>query len=324
MPPRDRSKPVRTPHRTRGIPPVRRLVVKIGSAALADDGRLRLPTLHRLATDIAGAIDAGVEVIVVTSGAVASGFRLLGLERRPSTIVEKQAAAAVGQSRLMQAWADAFHVHSRVVAQALLTADDLSHPVRLENARSTLLALTARGVTPIINENDTVSFDEIKLGDNDRLSALVATLVKADLLLILSTVSGLYAEGDARRLIPVVPDAGAALAHVQEGTTGVGTGGMATKLQAAAIATREGVAVVVASATEPSVVARMLAGEALGTYFPPHAKGAGRGGATRRAATNAVARGAAKQTQGARAERRSGRERRANGSGGAKGSGGSS
>ncbi len=266
---------------------MRRLVVKIGSAVLADDGRLRLPALHRLATDISSVMDSGVEVIVVTSGAVASGFRLLGLESKPTTIVQKQAAAAVGQSRLMQAWADAFHVHSRVVAQALLTDDDLRHPARLQNARRTLLELTSRGVAPLVNENDTVSFDEIKLGDNDRLSALVATLVHADLLVILSTVSGLYERGDAKRVIPLVPDADAALAHVQEGMSGVGTGGMGTKLQAASIATGEGIGVIVASGAEPSVVSRALRGEALGTYFPAKdGAGAGARDSTRRKAAS--------------------------------------
>lgn len=257
----------------RPIPPVRRLVVKIGSAVIADDGRLDHGALARIADDASAAMRRDIEVILVSSGAVASGFRLLGLESKPKTIVQKQAAAAVGQSRLMQGWSDAFARHVTPVAQALLTADDLDHRGRVLNARHTLLELTSRAVVPIVNENDTVSFDEIKLGDNDRLSALVASLVRADLLLILSSARGLYDGGDAARVIPVVPDASEAMGHVRAEQTNVGTGGMQTKLEAAAIATAAGVGVVVAGGAEPNVIARVLAGEALGTWFPPGVKG---------------------------------------------------
>jgi glutamate 5-kinase len=243
-------------------------VIKIGSAVLAPDGELDRSRVARLASDVAGAVDTGTRVVIVTSGAVASGFRALGLTAKPRTIVEKQAAAAVGQPRLMAAWSDALATHAKASAQVLLTADDFDDRRRTLNARRTLEELLARGVVPIINENDSVSFDEIKLGDNDRLSALVVGLVRADALVILSSAGGVYEGGDASRVIPRLDDPLEALRHVQRETTSVGTGGMGTKLQAAAMASEAGAWVVIAPGAGAGVLARALKGEGVGTFIP--------------------------------------------------------
>jgi glutamate 5-kinase len=260
-------------------------VVKIGSAVLAPEGTLDPASVERLAADIARVVGVARargtsrRVVVVSSGAVASGFGALGLAKPPKEIMLKQAAAAVGQSRLMRAWSDAFARHQLTVAQVLLTADDLDHRARHLNARNTLLALLERGIIPIINENDSVAFDEIKLGDNDRLSALVAGLVGAKQLIILSTAHGLYEHGNSRKIVPIVTDLAEARAHVTGGTSSVGTGGMHTKLDAVATAAAAGVATVIAGGVLPDVVSRVLAmakgGEAIGTSFPVAAKRVG-------------------------------------------------
>jgi glutamate 5-kinase len=205
------------------------VVVKIGSAVLAPEGALEPASIDRLAADIARAARSH-RLVIVSSGAVASGFGAMGLAKPPKEIMLKQAAAAVGQSRLMRAWSDAFARHGITVAQVLLTADDLDHRARHLNARNTLLALLERAIVPIINENDSVAFDEIKLGDNDRLSSLVAGLVGARQLLILSTAHGLYEHGNSKKILPIVTDLAAAREHVSGGTSSVGTGGMHTKL----------------------------------------------------------------------------------------------
>ncbi len=243
----------------------RRFVVKLGSAVLAPKGELDQKIIDSLAAQIAR--EPRRQCAVVSSGAVASGFRALGLSTMPRSIVQKQAAAAVGQQRLMAAWSAAFASHGRTVAQVLLTGDDLADRTRLLNARRTLEELLASGIVPIINENDSVSYDEIKVGDNDRLSSLVAGLVAADLLLVLSGVDGLYAGGDPRRIVPFVASIEEARSHIQTGTSAVGTGGMATKLLAAQIARDAGIAMVIAGGRVESVINRVLAGEALGTYF---------------------------------------------------------
>lgn len=253
----------------------RRVVVKLGSAVVAPGGELDPARLRALAADIAAWRARGREAVVVTSGAVASGFRALGLSAMPRAIVQKQAAAAIGQQRLMGAWAEAFGSAGVTVAQVLLTADDLDSRERQLNARNTLGELLGAGVVPIINENDSVSYAEIKVGDNDRLSALVAGLVDAQALVILSSVRGVYAgkgSGAGEVVVPVFESAAAAREHVRGEVSGVGTGGMATKIDAAEIATDAGAHVVIAPGAEAGVVGRVLAGEALGTHFPPRAK----------------------------------------------------
>ncbi|MBC7772256.1 MAG: glutamate 5-kinase [Pyrinomonadaceae bacterium] len=253
----------------------RTIVVKVGSAVLAPSGELDGASVIRLSDDLAAVARAGWRVVLVTSGAVASGFRSLGLQSPPKEIVLKQAAAAVGQQRLMRAYADAFTRHEITVAQVLLTGDDFDHRARHLNARGTLSTLLDRGVLPIINENDSVSFAEIKLGDNDRLSSLVAGLVQADLLLILSTAKGLYKDGDSSSIIPVVHDLMDARRHITAGTSGVGTGGMTTKLDAVETAASAGVSTVIAGGAVPNVVQRIVAGESIGTRFDIKLKAAG-------------------------------------------------
>ncbi|MGE3107575.1 MAG: glutamate 5-kinase [Phycisphaerales bacterium] len=256
----------------------RTVVVKIGSAVLAPRGELDARVVSRLSQEIAAAVKTGSggaggggaggwRVVLVSSGAVASGFASLGLTSPPKEIVLKQAAAAIGQQRLMRSYADAFARHRITVAQVLLTGDDFDHRTRHLNARGTLAALLEHGVVPIINENDSVSYDEIKLGDNDRLSALVAGLLRADLLLILSTARGLYERGDAGRIIPAVSDLAEARSHIAAGTSGVGTGGMTTKLEAVAAAAAAGIPTVIAGGDEPGGITRTLAGEPIGTRF---------------------------------------------------------
>lgn len=266
---------LRTPIRARAeLPRACRVVVKIGSAVLAPEGELDVPTLHRLAGEFAREMARGVELVIVSSGAVASGFRQMGLARKPGTIVQKQAAAAIGQPRLMRAYAEGFASApgGRVTAQVLLTAEDLDQRARVLNARRTLEELLERGVVPIINENDSVSFDEIKLGDNDNLSALVASLVHADALVILSTVKGMLDAGG--RVVSVVSKPDEALRHVQEGTSSTGTGGMMTKVTAARTAGAAGIPTVIAGGREPGMVGRVLGGAEVGTFFVPRDRAA--------------------------------------------------
>lgn len=250
----------------------RRVVVKVGSAVLARAGVLEPAHVARLVGDLGACLDADGRrrVVLVSSGAVASGFRALGLDKPPKLIADKQAAAAVGQPRLMAEYAAAFARlrPARTVAQVLLTADDIDHRARFLNARHTLDRLLASGVVPIINENDSVSFAEIKLGDNDRLSSLVASLIGADLLVILSSVPGVLSQ---KRVVPVIRSLDEALAYVSPDKSSVGTGGMEAKVTAASRAAALGIGVVIAGGDEPDVVQRVLTGEEIGTYFPPAA-----------------------------------------------------
>lgn len=263
-------------------PVVRRLVVKVGSAVVAPAGRVDPDALTRLCDDLAAVRRAGVGVVLVSSGAVASGFRALGLETMPRMIRQKQAAAAIGQPALMRAYAERLGVHGFTPAQALLTQDDFAHRERFLNARHTLETLLDAGVLPIVNENDSVVFDEIRLGDNDRLSALVATAIDADLLVLLSSAPGLI-DLSANAVIPVVrriDDARRFVDHAS--SSGVGTGGMATKLDAAGIAMDRGIPAVLTAgprAERPDPVSRVLRGEPLGTRFEPSSGSPNTGGA---------------------------------------------
>lgn len=258
----------------RPLPKIQRLVVKIGSAVVAPGGSLDQASVDRLADDVAAVRRMGVQVTLVSSGAIASGFRLLGLNAPPTSIELKQAAAAVGQQRLMAAWAAAFGRHGLTVGQLLLTSDDMLARRRYLNARHTLAQLHQHGVAPVINENDSVSYDEIHFGDNDALSAYVSGLVDADLLLILSRAKGLYAEGDENRVIPLVRLGGDAeiaglSRHVTDTKTLTGVGGMASKLTAIGVAWKLGVPALIAGGDEPGVMGRVLSGENLGTLFLP-------------------------------------------------------
>jgi glutamate 5-kinase len=260
----------------RALRTLKRLVVKIGSSLITRPGVGADPDrIDALATEIAR-VREGREIVLVTSGAIATGAARLTLAERPRSIPEKQAAAAVGQSALMWHYEASFKRHGIAVGQVLLTAQDISDRARYLNARNTLLALLGFDVLPIVNENDTVAVEEIKVGDNDNLSALVASLIDADLLVLLTDVDGLYTADPAR-------DAGARKLDTVTAVTAdierlawargseVSVGGMATKLQAAHKAAAAGIPMVIGSGREPGVLARVLAGEAVGTYFAPRA-----------------------------------------------------
>lgn len=256
----------------------RRVVVKVGSAVLAPAGRLDETAIERLADDLAALRARSIDVVLVSSGAVAAGFRTLGLASMPHAIRDKQAAAAVGQPALIHRYTTLLERHNIPVAQVLLTGDVLDHRSRYLNATHTLTTLLERRVLPIVNENDSVTHDEIKLGDNDRLSALVAGLVGADLLVILSSVDGLYESADPSRPIATVTDTDAARAHVSGDRSTTGTGGFATKLDAVDIARSHAVPTVVTRGptdARPAPLAAVLNAEPVGTVFPvPEGAGA--------------------------------------------------
>lgn len=249
----------------------RRLIVKIGSAVIAPDGVPSPESFAALGRQFVAVRARGVSLAVVSSGAVASGFRPLGFDRPPATMALKQAAAAVGQPLLMHAWAKALAPHGVTTAQVLLTAEDLGDRPRYLNARRTMAELLDRGVMPIINENDTVSYEEIRFGDNDMLSALAADVLSADALIILSKAHGLYVDGDPSRIIATVPsdENESAASNVRDERSSVGTGGMASKLAASMMSARWGIPTIVAGGGVPDVLTRLLAGEVLGTLFEP-------------------------------------------------------
>ncbi|MBI5596563.1 MAG: glutamate 5-kinase [Elusimicrobia bacterium] len=249
----------------------RRIVVKVGSGVLSGRAQgLDAAVIARLAREVAQARAAGREVLIVSSGAILAGRQRLKLSGRPS-IELKQAAAAVGQSRLMRTWEAALARSRLTAAQVLLTSDDLKDRERYLNARNTLLTLLGLGVVPVVNENDTVAVEEIKFGDNDGLSALVAGLVDARLLVLLTDQPGIFTadprkDPSARRIAAFAPgEAPPAL-----GAAGpLGTGGMASKARAAAQAAAGGIAAVIADGTVPGTLSAVLAGEEAGTFFAP-------------------------------------------------------
>ncbi|MBI4422532.1 MAG: glutamate 5-kinase [Elusimicrobia bacterium] len=253
----------------------RRLVVKIGTSVLSGGpGRLDLGALGRLAGDVCALRRRGAEVVVVSSGAILAGWQRLGLRERPRTTVAKQATAAVGQSRLMRAWEAAFARRGAAVAQILLTRDDLRERHRYLNARNTLFELLRLGVVPIINENDTVAVDEIKFGDNDGISALVAGLADADRLVLLTDQEGLFdadprREPSARLILRVGP--GEAVGRT--GRAGpLGSGGMASKVNAARTAASAGIETVIANGARAGLLLGLEDGSAAGTRFEPKAR----------------------------------------------------
>jgi glutamate 5-kinase len=245
----------------------RRVVVKIGSKSIARGEAPGAGRFAQVAAQVARARQRGQSVVLVSSGAIALGFERLGLGSRPQSIALLQASAAAGQSQLMRAYEDAFAAHQLPVAQILLTHADLAERDRYLNARAALEALVGLGAVPIINENDTVSVEEIKFGDNDQLAGMVATLVGAELLVLLTDVEGLLDANGAR--VPLVADVGEAASLVRATTSDVGTGGMASKLASARAATRRGVPVVIADARDPEILDRIVRGEDVGTLFLP-------------------------------------------------------
>jgi glutamate 5-kinase len=253
----------------------RRLVLKLGTSVLtAGSPQLNRPRMLDIVRQCARLHAAGVEVVVVSSAAITAGRERLGGRPLPQAIPARQMLAAVGQSRLMAHYEQFFDIYGIVVGQVLLTRSDLDHRSRYLNARDTLQALLAARITPIINENDAVSTDEIKLGDNDNLSALVANLVEADLLLLLTDQPGLFTADPrtdpAAQLIPEVERIDDTLRALAGGSrSGLGTGGMSTKLAAADLARRGGAEVVIAAGSVADVVLRVAQGERVGTRFRP-------------------------------------------------------
>ncbi|MBZ5877532.1 MULTISPECIES: glutamate 5-kinase [Chromohalobacter] len=252
----------------------RRVVVKIGSALLTNDGRgLDADAIGEWVDQIAALHARGIEVVLVSSGAVAEGMARLGWVTRPSAVHELQAAAAVGQSGLSQCYEEHFARHGLRSAQVLLTHDDLSNRKRYLNARSALRSLVALRVVPVINENDTVVTDEIRFGDNDTLGALVANLLEADALVLLTDQEGLF-DADPRhdpeaRLIAEGRADDPALAAVAGDGGALGRGGMATKVRAARLAARSGALTAIASGRQSEVLTRLMQGETLGTLLMP-------------------------------------------------------
>ena len=256
----------------------RRWVVKIGSALLTNEGSgLDYNAISRWVEQMAGLIcpqqsDEGIEIVLVSSGAVAEGMKRMGWEKRPDSVYKLQAAAAVGQMGLVQAYESQFKKHSLHTAQILLTHDDLSNRTRYLNARSVLLKLITLGIVPVVNENDTVVTDEIRFGDNDTLAALVANLIDADLLVILTDQQGMF-DSDPRqngqaKLLTEVDALDPALDNMAGDSKGIlGRGGMATKLRAARLAARSGAATIIASGQEDNILSKIYQGEQIGTLL---------------------------------------------------------
>jgi glutamate 5-kinase len=253
---------------------VRRVVVKIGSNVLTLDQGLNLPIITSISHEIGRLIASGLEVILVSSGAMAAGMRKLGLAKRPEAIPARQAVAAVGQAGLILAYEEAFARDSLQVAQILLTAEDMTSRKRYLNARNTLNTLLEWGVVPIINENDTVMVDEIKFGDNDNLAAVIALLMDSDLLINLTDIDGLYdkdprVHADAMRL-PEINTIGKNIERYASDIPGaLGTGGMLTKIKAARKVTSAGIPMIIANGTQPDILHRVFSHSEVGTFFIP-------------------------------------------------------
>jgi glutamate 5-kinase len=251
----------------------KRIVVKLGTSSLTSgDGMPDRQRLQRITEQVLSLYHSGVQIVIVSSGAIAAGMSALGLERRPADMPTLQAAAAVGQRRLMDLWADLLEGEGPPVAQVLLTQYDIVQRSHYVNARNTLERLLELGTIPIVNENDTVAVEEIRYGDNDRIAALVANIVRAELLVLLSDVEGVFT---AHPSIPgasllttveaITPDL---LRSAARGRSALGSGGMASKLEAVRIASLSGVAVVIAFGDRPGALVDVWQGRDVGTYFP--------------------------------------------------------
>ena len=253
----------------------KRIVIKIGSSSIthSETGELHLSKIEKLIRQIADLRGAGKEVVLVSSGAIATGRHSLGINEKPSTLSGKQALAAIGQARLIMEYRKLFSEYNLRIAQILMTKSTITNEIYRENAKATFTQLLVYGAVPIVNENDTISTYEIQFGDNDRLSALVSALVEADLLILLSDIDGLYTDDpntnkDAEFIsfvedVDKYMDMGKATSQ-----SGLGTGGMYTKLLAAQIATNSGCDMVIASAEDMSIIENIANGEKIGTYFP--------------------------------------------------------
>jgi glutamate 5-kinase len=263
-------------HRLQGILRERNtIVIKIGTNLLTDKSKgIKRERIAQIARDVAQLQSLGNRVVLVSSGAIGAGVSALQLKRRPSTIPEQQATAAIGQPILMEAYEAAFRRHDLTVAQILLTKDDFLSRTRYMNARNTLLVLLDKGVVSIVNENDTVAVDEIKLGDNDNLSALVANLIQADVLILLSDVDGLFSDDPAHNasaeLIPVIDKVTPGIEKLaRRSAEELGTGGMITKIQAAKRCMSGGIAMIITNGKNPKALGDIFSGDFRGTLFLP-------------------------------------------------------
>ncbi|GKX30062.1 glutamate 5-kinase [Vallitalea longa] len=252
----------------------KKIIVKVGSSSLTyeETGEINYFRLERLIREITDLKNMGKDVILVTSGAIAVGTKTMNLPNRPNCLEEKQAVAAVGQANLMMIYQKIFSEYNQHVAQILITKNLIDQPVRRQNAQNTLNTLLKMGAIPIVNENDTVATEEIVYGDNDTLSAIVGKLVSADLLILLSDINGLYdsdpRKNDDAKLIPHVTEITDNIQHMAGGAGTVnGTGGMATKISAAKIATSNGIDMVIANASVDNVIEKIIYGEEIGTLF---------------------------------------------------------
>lgn len=257
---------------------VKRIVVKVGTSSLTHStGLLNLNRIENLVRQLSDVHNRGIEVILVSSGAIAAGIGKLGLKARPKTIPEKQAAAAVGQGILLHMYEKLFSEYGKVVGQILLTREDISHRMRYLNASNTFYALLEQGVIPIVNENDAIVVDEIKFGDNDTLSAMVSSLVNADLLVLLTDIDGLYDSNpktnpSAKFIHTVDKITDEIVASAGGAGSSLGTGGMITKINAGKIATASGSSMIIANGDTPNILNNILDGKEVGTFFKGHSQ----------------------------------------------------
>lgn len=261
-------------HRIQTVKDAKRIVVKVGSNVLTQDNGLNLTIIGDISRQISLLMARGLDVILVSSGAMASGLRKIGLARRPDEIPQRQAVSAVGQAGLILEYEKAFSAHGRKVAQILLTSEDLNNRKRYLNGRNTLNTLLEWGVVPIINENDTVMVEEIKFGDNDNLAAMIALLMDADVLVNLTDIDGLYTR-DPRvhtdaELVATVDTISRDTETIASAIPGsLGTGGMLSKIRAARKVTAAGIPMVIAKGSRSDILLRLFDGEPQGTYFVP-------------------------------------------------------
>lgn len=253
---------------------VKRAVVKIGSNVLTEAGGLNLKVIGAISRQTSRLMDAGVEVILVSSGAMASGIRKIGLEKRPDEIPKRQAVAAVGQAGLILAYEKSFARFGKKVAQILLTSEDLGNRKRYLNTRNTFSTLLSWNIVPVINENDTVAVESIKFGDNDNLSAMITLLLDADVLINLTDIEGLFDKDprahDDACMIPMVESIGRHIEKMAGDIPGaLGTGGMSTKIRAARKVTMAGIPMIIARGDKPNILKKLFAGESHGTFFLP-------------------------------------------------------
>lgn len=250
---------------------VKKVVIKIGTSVLTNKTVVEPRKIEKLVREVNTLLEKNIKVCLVSSGAISCGMSVLGLKARPRSLPELQAAAAVGQRKLMDLYADAFREHNLIVAQILLTQEDLKDRKRYLNARNTITTLWENRIIPIINENDTVAVEEIKFGDNDRLSALVASLLNVDLLIMLSDVEGFFARG---RLIPTIEEITPEIERLACGTENkeICIGGMSTKIEAAKIVSRAGIPCIIADGNQAEIVEKIIRGDQTGTLFLPKEK----------------------------------------------------